>query len=178
MNKHTVQIQELQVEVNFLHDSRDFHDSETVLSHVPRGMHCRDSCPQPETRNLFGKSELQNRSMFLYWLLHGGNALDRWTILRHRDQFENINSASFLKKIIQNSSFKKSQSCGAEGQVEDRFLRGRQIALMRPFFIVLIYSALLYMATMFMILMGRNFDINQRSTLRRHSGKFVQDAHT
>ena len=61
----TVQILELQDKVNSLSGSRDFHDPETAsssgLSHdpshlvivpSPRGMLCRDSRLQPDTRNL------------------------------------------------------------------------------------------------------------------------------
>ena len=66
--------------------------------------------------------------------------------------------ASALNKIIQSSQFKKKVSLAEQkAQEEDRFLRGRQIAfmiyeyfrvtLMRLFLIILIYFALLYMAT-------------------------------
>ena len=65
----------------------------------------------------------------------------QWAILSHRDQFENIISlifevldakiASFLKKIIQNSYFKKKVNLVEQkAQLKDRFLRGRQIAFM------------------------------------------------
>ena len=69
VNQRAVQIQELQDKVNSLDDSMDFHDPETDsssgLSHVPshlvivpspRGMPGRDSCLQPDTRNLYGTS--------------------------------------------------------------------------------------------------------------------------
>ena len=69
VNQLTVQIQELQDKVNSLNYSRDLHDPETAsssgLSHVPKypsivpsplGMLSRDSCPQLDTRNLFGTS--------------------------------------------------------------------------------------------------------------------------
>ena len=65
----TVRIEEFRDTVNALNGSRDFHDSETAsstgLSHVPShpeivqcsfGIPCRDSCPQPDTRNLCGTS--------------------------------------------------------------------------------------------------------------------------
>ena len=67
VNQLMVQIQELQDKVNSLNDSRDFFDLQTAsssgLSRVPgqpfiipslRGMPCRDSCLQPDTRNSFG----------------------------------------------------------------------------------------------------------------------------
>ena len=65
VNQLTVQIQELQDEVNSLNDSRHFHDptaSSSGFSHVPShpfmvpssfGMPCLDSC-QPDFRNVFG----------------------------------------------------------------------------------------------------------------------------
>ena len=64
-----VQSQELQDQVNFLNDTREFFDPETAsssgLSHVPcqpvsvpsnRRMRSRDSCLQPEARDSFGIS--------------------------------------------------------------------------------------------------------------------------
>ena len=69
MNQLTVQILELQDNVNSLNNSREFYDPETAsssgLSFVPRhpvsipsprGMLSRDSCLQPDTRNLYGTS--------------------------------------------------------------------------------------------------------------------------
>ena len=71
------------------------------------------------------EDELHNRSVFLFWLLFGSNALDlkktRWLLQRRifgrRSQLEDIDFpilrcliakiASSLKKVIQNSNFKK-----------------------------------------------------------------------
>ena len=64
VNQLTFQIQEPQERVNSLNDSTDFHDP--GLNHVPSHPFiapisfrklCRDSGPQPDTRNLFGTSE-------------------------------------------------------------------------------------------------------------------------
>ena len=69
VNQLTVQIHELQDEVNSLNDARDFFDPETASSsglfHVPsqlwsipspRGMISRDSCLHPDIRNSLGIS--------------------------------------------------------------------------------------------------------------------------
>ena len=94
------------------------------------------------------EDELHNRSVLLFWLLFGSNALDlkktrlllQWTILRRCSQLEDIDFpilrcliakiASSLKEVIQNSNFKKRVNLEEQkGQFEDRFLRGRQVAL-------------------------------------------------
>ena len=94
------------------------------------------------------EDELHNRSVFLFWLLFESNALDlkkttcplQWTIVRRRSQLEDIDPpilrcliakiASSLKKVIQNSNFKKRVNLEEQkAQLDDRFLRGRQVAL-------------------------------------------------
>ena len=94
------------------------------------------------------EDELHNRSVFLFWLLFGSNALDlkktMWlllkTILRRRSQLEDVEFpflrcliakiASSLKKVIRNSNFKKRVNLEEQkAQSDDRFLRGRQVAL-------------------------------------------------
>ena len=93
-------------------------------------------------------NELHNRSVFLFWLLFGSNALDlkktswllQWTIFRRRSQLEDIDSpilrcliakiASSLKKVIQNSNFKKRVHLEEQkAQFDDRFLRGSSLCM-------------------------------------------------
>ena len=92
------------------------------------------------------EDEIQKPGNYLFWFSLGGNVMDQrggdgrfigWIKKTSRSvagnnfpNFEMLDAkiASALNKIIQNSHFKKKVSL--EEQKEDRFLRGRQIALM------------------------------------------------